>query len=91
MQGIVFSAIVSFSKKYQTKSLLFLALLILCIALNNLQYFLVDTKFISFELFFAIIYIPFATLSMVLYFFYVKFFLFPEAELTVANKLLFLP
>lgn len=91
IQGIVFSGIVVFSKKYQTKSLFFLAALILVFSLNNLQYFLLDTKVINFEAFFKVFYIPFATLSMVLYFFYVKFFLFPGEKITAANKLLFLP
>lgn len=91
IQGIVFSVIVSFSKKYQTKSLFFLAALILCISLNNLQYFLLDSKIININQFFGLIYIPVATLSMVLYFLYVKFFLFPEEKMTGLNKLLFLP
>ena len=91
IQGIVFSVIVSFSKKYQTKSIFFLAALILCFSLNNLQYFLLDTKTINSEQFFGIFYIPISTLSMVVYFFYVKFFLFPDAKITAANKFLFFP
>ena len=91
IQGIVFSFIVFFSKKYQTKSIFFLSALILCFSLNNLQYFLLDSKTISFEEFFGIFYVPFSTLSMVLYFLYVKFFLFPDEKLTRLNKLLFIP
>lgn len=91
IQGIVFSVIVSCSKKYQIRSLFYLAALILCIALNNLQYFLLDSEIISVTQFFAIIYLPVATLSVVFYFFYVKFFLFPEAKISTLNRLLFLP
>ena len=91
IQGIVFSLIVTFFKKYRIKSLFFLAALILCFALNNLQYFLLDSKIITIQQFFGVLYFPFATLSMVFYFFYVKYFLFPESKLTTANKLLFLP
>lgn len=91
IQGIVFSLIVTFFKKYRIKSLFFLAALILCFALNNLQYFLLDSKIITIQQFFGVLYFPFATLSMVFYFLYVKYFLFPESKLTTANKLLFLP
>ncbi len=91
IQGIVFSLIIFFTQKFRTRSLFFLSALILCIAVNNLQYFLLDSKVINFEQFFGIFYLPVATLSMVFYFFYVKFFLFPEAKMTAWNKLLFVP
>ncbi len=91
IQGIVFSSIVFLSLKYRNRSLFFLAALILCIALNNLQYFLLDSAVISVQEFFGVFYIPLSTLSMVLFFFYVKFFLFPESKMTSADKLLFLP
>lgn len=91
IQGIVFSSIVFLSSKYRNKSLFFLAALILCIALNNLQYFLLDSAVITVQEFFGVFYIPLSTLSIVLFFFYVKFFLVPESKMTSADKLLFLP
>lgn len=91
IQGIIFSLIVFFTKKFRTRSLFFLSALILCIAVNNLQYFFLDSRVLNFEKFFGIYYLPVATLTMVFYFFYVKFFLFPKAKITTWNKLLFLP
>lgn len=91
IQGIIFSLIVSFSKKYRTQSLLFLAALILCFALNNLQYFVLDVHFVTPKQFYGIIYFPFATLSMVFFFLYVKLFLFPQSKISNTDRLLFLP
>lgn len=91
VQGIVFSAIVLFSKKYKSQSNFFLAFLILAIALNNLQYFLQEAEIVNIQLFFSYIYFPFASLIMVFYFFYVKFFLYPENHISKKQIALFLP
>lgn len=90
-QGIIFAAVIFLSKKYRTRSLFFLASLILVISLNNFQYYLLDTHLIDGQFFFGVIYIPVAAISMVLYFLYVKFFLFPASRIRIWDKLLFVP
>lgn len=91
LQGIIFAIIIFFSKKYRNKANFFLAFLVLCIAVNNLQYYLLDIKLINAAQFFGIVYIPFPTLSMVMYFFYVQFFLYPNSQFSFKYKLLLLP
>lgn len=91
LQGIGFAVITLYSKKFKSKSNLFLAFLILCFSLNNLQYYFWETDILTAEVFFGIVYIPFASLSMVMYYFYVQFFLYPKSRISFAQKLLFLP
>lgn len=91
LQGIGFAVITLYSKKFKSKSNLFLAFLILCFSLNNLQYYFWETDILTAEVFFGIVYIPFASLSMVMYYFYVQFFLYPKSRISFAQKLLFIP
>lgn len=91
LQGIGFAVITLYSKKFKSKSNLFLAFLILCFSLNNLQYYFWETDILTAEVFFGIVYIPFASLSMVMYYFYVQFFLYPKSRISFTQKLLFLP
>lgn len=91
IQGIIFSAIALISKKFRSKSTFFLALLILCFSLNNIQYYLWETDIIDENLFFGFLYIPYASLSMVMYYFYVKLFLYPKNPIRKSQFLLLLP
>ncbi len=91
IQGVVFSAIALISKKFRSKSTFFLALLILCFSLNNIQYNLWETGLVDIYFFFGVLYFPYASLSMVMYYFYVKLFLYPKNPIRKSQLLLFLP
>jgi len=91
IQGIVFALIVFFSKKFKSKSNYFLALLILCFALNNFQYYFWEKGLINGDFFFAYIYFPFATLSMAFFYLYVKFFLYPKKRFKSNLWFFFIP
>lgn len=91
IQGIAFAILMFFSDKIRSKTNLFLTLLILTFALNNLQYFFWEIDLIDGDFFYGLIYIPYASLSMVFYFFYVKLFLYPDNPITKRQKLLYLP
>lgn len=91
LQGLFFTAIALSMHKFKSKSTFFLAMLILCFSLNNIQYYLWETDIIDREIFFGIVYFPYASLSMVLYYFYVKLFLYPKNPIKKKQWLLFLP
>lgn len=90
IQGVIFTLIVALSKKYRSKANFFLVLLILCFALNNIQYYIYDTQVLNEYDFFRSIYIPLAILCPVFYYLYVKTFL-TDQKLSISDKLLFLP
>lgn len=91
IQGFIFSGIAFFSKKYRNRSIFFLALLILCFAVNNIQYYLWETGIVEEDIFFGYLYFPLASLSIVVYYFYVKLFLYPKTPISLKEWLLFLP
>lgn len=91
IQGLIFTVVALTVKKFKSKSTAFLALLILAFSLNNIQYFLWETGLVDEEFFFGYLYFPYASISMVFYFFYVKLFLFPHNPIKNSQKLLFLP
>ncbi|MGB6093598.1 MAG: AraC family transcriptional regulator [Moheibacter sp.] len=91
VQGLLFTVIISSSKKFKSKSNLFLGLLILGFSLNNLQYYFLMADLISHKTFFNLIYLPYASVNMVFYYFYVKTFLYPNSKITPKEKLLFTP
>ena len=91
VQGLIFASIVFLSKKYRKRSNYFLEALILCVALNVLQYYLLKTKILTAQEFFGIFYIPFSTLTIVIYYFYVLTFLYPERKISSKEKWLLLP
>lgn len=91
LQGLFFTAIALSMRKFKSKSTFFIAMLILCFSLNNIQYYLWETDIIDREIFFGIVYFPYASLSMVLYYFYVKLFLYPKNPIKKKQWLLFLP
>lgn len=91
IQGIIFSLVAFLSKKHKSRSTYFLVLLILGFSLNNLQYYLLETNVVTPTAFFGYVYFPFASLNMVFYYFYVKYFLFPSKPFNRKNYLFFLP
>ena len=91
VQGLIYASIVFLSKKYRKRSNYFLEALILCVALNVLQYYLLKTKILTAQEFFGIFYIPFSTLTIVIYYLYVLTFLYPERKISSKEKWLLLP
>lgn len=91
IQGFIFGGIAIFSKKYKSKSNFFLGLLLITFSYNILQNYLVVADFFTKDEYFLFFYINFAPVFLPLYYLYVKFFLYPNAELTKWNYLLFLP
>jgi AraC-like DNA-binding protein len=91
IQGIGFTLLTLFSPKLQSKSNFFLAMLILCFSLNNLQYYFWETGIIYKNFFFGVIYIPFGSLSIVMYYYYLLCFLYPKFPLKPRHKLLLIP
>lgn len=91
VQGLLFTMIILFSKRFKSKSNFFLGLLILGFSLNNFQYYFLMADLISYKFFFNLIYLPYASVNMVFYYFYVKTFLYPTSQIDSKEKLLFVP
>lgn len=91
IQGLIFAAVVLLSKKYRHRSVYFLTALIVTFSLSIFQYYLTDTKLVSFKTLYDIIFVPFAPLNPVLLYLYVYTFLYPENRITKSQKLLFIP
>lgn len=91
IQGVMFSVFAFAIKRYRSKSTIFLALLILVLSVNNFQYLLRTLETVSEAYFYSHIYIPFETLIIVFYFFYIKFFLYPKDKVKSVEKLFYLP
>lgn len=91
IQGIIFSFLVLFSKKYKSKSVFFLALLILVYSLSNFQFYLVDIEYLNYEALFSGVYMPWADLTPALLYSYVFFYLYPDKKITKIKYLLFFP
>ncbi len=91
IQGFIFSGFIFCSKKYNSKSNFFLGLLIVTLSYNILQNYLVISDLFRLDHYFEHLYIPFTAVFLVLFYLYVKFFLYPDSTLTQADCLLFLP
>ena len=91
IQGIIFSGFAFFSKKYKSKSTFFLGLLILTFSYNILQNYMVVSNLFTLEHYFNFLYFPFSSVFLVLFYLYVKSFLYPDRKLTRFDYLLFLP
>lgn len=91
IQGLIFTTVVIFSKKFRSRSTLFLTVLILVYSVSNVMYILPDIGLISLEDMYRYIYLPFAALIPVLIYCYVVFFLNPLKRIRLSDKLLFLP
>lgn len=91
VQGLLFTLIIFISKRFKSKSNYFLAFLILGFSLNNLQYYFVMSDLISPQTLFGLIYLPYASVNMVFYYFYVKTFIYPNSKISQKEKFLFAP
>ncbi|MEL0454752.1 helix-turn-helix transcriptional regulator [Flavobacteriaceae bacterium SZ-1-7] len=91
LQGFIFVAVVLCSKKYQSKSTLFLTGLIFCYSASILIYILPDIGLISLTEAYRYLFLPFASIIPVLIYFYVIYFLNPSYKFSLTDKLLFLP
>lgn len=91
IQGIIFSVWILVSKKHSNKSSFYLAGIILCFCLENLQFSLNEMNFISEIVLYNIIYVPWAILVPPFLLFYGITFLNPEAVISSRLKWLYLP
>lgn len=91
IQGALFGVIILTSNKYKTRSSVYLALLILCFSLENLQFSLDEMNYISEIVLYNIIYVPWATLVPTFLLFYGMTFLNQKIIITKKLKLLYLP
>ena len=91
LQGFIFASIVFVNKKYKNKTNLFLVALLVCFSLNNLQYYILDTKIISDASFYNYIYIPWCLIIPVFIYLYICTSLHPEKKISSKQKLLFIP
>ena len=91
IQGIIFACVVVASKKYRARSTRFLAALILCFSLSNLQYYLSDTKIITTEQLYSYIYIPWALLTPAIFLFFALHFLNPDRTFENRDRWFFAP
>lgn len=91
IQGLVFGGVWLFNKKYRAKSTYFLIALILVYSLSNLQYYLLDTGFVSTEVFYSYLYIGWSILMPTLFLFYGLSIMDSSLKLSMGQKLLYLP
>jgi AraC-like DNA-binding protein len=90
IQGFIFGIVVCTGKKYQTRSTLFLATLIVVFSLTNLQYYLGDTNIITTRELFGIIWFPGQLLSGPFLLFYGITLLHPKNAINKRTKILLL-
>ncbi len=91
LQGFIFGAVVSFSKKYKSAQARYLAALIVVFSLSNLQYLLEDSGVITAEDFFAIYFVPYQLLASPLLLFYGLKMLAPEKKISFKNLSALIP
>ncbi len=91
IQGLIFTIIVPFTKKYQARSTYFLVALILGYSYSNFQYVLPYVGIIPFLDMYAYIFLPVAWFIPPTMYLFVIFFLYPERKIKLKDKLLYLP
>ena len=91
IQGFIFVLIVLSSKKYRSKSTLFLTALVFSYSAGILIYILPDIGVITLVEAYRYFFIPFAPIIPVLIYFYVLYFLNPTRKFKLADKLMFSP
>jgi AraC-like DNA-binding protein len=91
VQGLIFTAVVSYSGKYRSQAARWLAALILCFSINNLQYYLQDSGLISSRTLFGYIWLPLQLLSGPLLFFYGFKLIYPDSPIARRWRLLLVP
>ncbi|WP_323787033.1 helix-turn-helix transcriptional regulator [Psychroserpens sp.] len=89
-QGLLLGSFILFSKKYNLKSAKFLGLMLLMVALSQLQYFIEDLENVSWHEF-NLIYLPFGFLEIPFLYFFIKFYLYPKSNIKKVEWLLFIP
>ncbi len=90
IQGVIFSLVVLFTKKYKSPSNFYLAQVILYLSLNNLYYWFADTNLSNRFEYFEKVYIPWNLLILPVFYYYVTSYLKGKKELLrVRNYLLF--
>lgn len=91
VQGLIFSIVVLLSNKYQNRSIYFLTALIASFSLSIFQYYLADTRLVSFDTLYNVLFIPYAPLNPVLFYLYVFTSLYPNHRISLSQKRLFIP
>lgn len=91
IQGLIFTVIVSFNKKYRARSTLFLVGLIFVYSINILSYILANIGLMSLTKMYNTIFLPLAATIPVFIYFYVVLFIDPSKKIQLKEKLLFLP
>lgn len=91
IQGIIFILVVLFSKKFKSTANYFLVGLITCCVYNNLQYYLSDSGILHPAIMFATVYLPVASLTPVMIYYYVSKYLYPSREFNKTEKLFLAP
>lgn len=91
IQGLIFGAVVLWSKRYRHRSVYYLIALIIVYSIGNLQWYLEDIKFISLDELFWYYYIPIANLIPALLYLYIIYYLYPNRYLKKIDKYLFIP
>ena len=79
--GLIFNAIVFFSKKRKGKPLLYLNLLVLAITLNNLQAWLITEGHVSTNIYIKFLRIPWYFLCMPMFYVFMVYYLKIQKEL----------
>ncbi len=91
IQGLIFTIIIPFNKKYQDRSTYFLVALIFSYSFSNLQYTLPDIKYMTLYEMYAYLFFPVASLIASTMYFFVILFLYPDKKIHILEKLLFAP
>lgn len=89
-QGLLLGSFILFSKKYNLKAAKFLGLMLLVVALSQLQYFIEDLENVSWHEF-NLIYLPVGFLEVPFLYFFIKFYLYPKGNIKKVEWLLFIP
>ncbi len=78
IQGVIFSYIVVFAKKFQSKSSVFLGLTVLFLSLSNIQHILIDVNYFSVDSIIRRTYIPWQWLVAPMFYLFTRNFLKKE-------------
>ncbi|MFD2823223.1 helix-turn-helix domain-containing protein [Lacinutrix iliipiscaria] len=89
IQGIIFTLVVLLTKRYKSKSVYFLAALILTYSFSNLQYYLQDIRYVDYTELFSTFYVPWSDLTPALLYCYVISYLYPSRKITKKELLFF--
>lgn len=91
LQGFIYIIVYLVSKKYRSKSTLFLTAIILGLSFNNLQYLLMLFEILTVKQTFLYVYLPWAPLIPALLYFYVSHHLNPSKKTSAVEKIWYLP